>query len=144
LNRKTESSKKTTLLLGLLLVSVVLAVGIASVCGIAAAAVTHLVQDIYSPAHMTTSKYEILGVVVGPISATFTIAQILLVFVSKTYHWALLHNPKIDSIPHPNQRKLLPFMALIITLSILRILLPTLYVVKQEELEGELLRVGML
>ncbi|KAF7537760.1 hypothetical protein G7054_g3496 [Neopestalotiopsis clavispora] len=128
-------------LLGILWL-LVLAEGLSSLFGVAAAAVAHLVQlkTGQQSTDISNSEYEALGAVIGPISVTVTILQILLIFFSQTYHWSLLcgsRSADISSTGWTGWTRLLFFVALSAASAIARTILPTLYVARQRSLEND-------
>ncbi|KAF2993645.1 hypothetical protein E8E14_000795 [Neopestalotiopsis sp. 37M] len=120
-------------------VLVVLAEGVASASGVAAAAVTYLVQlkDKDQLADMTMTQYLTLGAVTGPISATVTIVQILLIFSSQTYHWYLFCGSRTLRISPRGWTRMLILMLLLMASAIARTMLPALYVAWRRGLQND-------
>lgn len=122
-------------------VLVVLAEGVASASGVAAAAVTYLVQlkDENQLADMTMTQYLTLGAVIGPISATVMIVQILLIFSSQTYHWYLFCGSRTFRVSLRGWTRMLILVLLFMASAIARTMLPALYVARRRGLQSKLI-----
>lgn len=115
--------------------------GLASVSGLAGAAVIYAVESRINQQTnaMAITDYEAVGAVVGPISAAVLMVQILLIYLSQRFQWSLLCGRR--SLAVSAAGSVIILLLIILASVFARTMLPALYVARTRGISGQSLRI---
>lgn len=111
--------------------------GLASVSGLAGAAVIYAVESGIGRQTnaMTITDYEALGAVAGPISTAVLMLQVLLIYLSQRFRWSLLCGRRTITLSSTGWVGIFLFITL--ASGFARTMLPALYIAEQRETTGQ-------